>query len=785
MSEANRIPLLRGSAACLSTIITFSISATTFGDSMLTNSDFSLGHPGEETFGWTLELAEGQLSECSVVEGRRPGSRAARIYNDELGESCISQEIAVRSWRWYVAEVWVNSAGMRALGFAPYLTLEGGRGVSGSKNFDDAWEPHKTGWHALRMIEHSMDADHLTLKLGGKGWSGEMLFADPVVREVSQVEATRALWQTHHPTPTPYEHHMVPWQPGAEQGQFGFAFHKHELARVAPDYPNSFTISGRFGDETPEGRITLWLPVGVRFRKVQWRAITPKVSSLVDGSMHVELPPGKCEMVLDSDLEVAEVAIGYVQYEWKGGSQLPMPIVFKGVEAPQVAVPERLVTMVTVSPETVNNWEDGPAAMAADFRRFGFARLEVWGRSDVRPYYDEGGLWSANEWSPGWTFDAEKHPEARAVKLDGSFSDLMCPSYRGEAFTTHVDNARESARYASALSLDDEWYAMRGEDSPVICFDERCMERWEHWVREHEPNLEKVNPRTFARRPHKYPEHYDAWLLFRGHLVAEKYALIRQTFLAAVEETGVKTTPFPWVQAYIGGGPVIGLHSNRALSEVLDYVGNMDYSGARVLRDNVARLAPETGDKLLMTISPGYIGSPEGDARSQVLEVVMGGSQGVHVWCYHIGTDTGHMVDMAEAIGMLVPVEDVILDGTVEGGYECDRGSVELLARKKGDTTALLVSDYSPDPGPATVAVPGSEELDVTDLFTGEVVARMNADQRSFSADLRRTFTARLYRLQPPAGPQIPGAAEPWPRLPDARSSRPGEGGRRRSPASP
>ena len=131
----------------------------------------------------------------------------------------------------------------------------------------------------------------------------------------------------------------------------------------------------------------------------------------------------------------------------------------------------------------------------------------------------------------------------------------------------------------------------------------------------------------------------------------------------------------------------------------------------------------------------------------------MGGSQGVHVWCYHIGTDTGHMVDMAEAIGMLVAVEDVVLDGTIESGYACDRESVGLVAKRKGDTTALLVSDYGPDPGPATVAVPGRAELEVTDLFTGEVVGRLDAERRRFRAELKRTFTARLYRLQPPATP--------------------------------
>ena len=60
----------------------------------------------------------------------------------------------------------------------------------------------------------------------------------------------------------------------------------------------------------------------------------------------------------------------------------------------------------------------------------------------------------------------------------------------------------------------------------------------------------------------------------------------------------------------------------------------------------------------------------------------------------------------------------------------------------------LLVSDYSPRPGRATVTVPGDDESEVTDLFTGKVVARMDRDNRRFSLKLKRDFNARLYHLQ-------------------------------------
>jgi len=204
--------------------------------------------------------------------------------------------------------------------------------------------------------------------------------------------------------------------------------------------------------------------------------------------------------------------------------------------------------------------------------------------------------------------------------------------------------------------------------------------------------------------------------------------------------------------AYIGGGPLVGLHSNKSLSQVLDYLANMVYQDGDGVRKEVARLAPRSNGKLVVALSPGYLMSPPGDARSQVLEAVMGGSQGFIAWGYYMGMTTGHLVDMAEAIKMFAPVEDVILDGAVEEGYGSDKDSVNLLARRKGDLSVLLVSDYSPSPGRVMVSVPGETKLEVADLFTDKIVARLDSTQRAFAVNLKRNFRARLYRLQAKAG---------------------------------
>ena len=733
------------------------VAAAEDGGNLLVNGGFGQGRPGEESFVWELELAEGKKNECTVVEGHRPGVRAIRLYNDELGASFIKQEFAVRPWRWYVAEVWVNSEGMYAFDFAPKIELRGGRQVAGSRFHGDTffgWR--KPGWRQIRAIGRSAAAARLTLRLGGGGhaggWSGELLFSQPVVRECALVEAAGYYASAHNRHPALYGPAV-----DREKGQYGYAFQKGNVCRVARDFPNPFYIIGRMDTKAPEGRLSLVLPPGIRFRKVQYGTITSTLSDLPGGQQHVELPPGNKQFVVESDLKPGERATGYVSYEWKGGYQLPAPVMFEGVKLPSVAAPRRAVAALGVGSWTHRLWESGRAglasldAMVRDVKRLGFNRLEPWGGSAVP--YAERGIEGAVGFGANFTVDREEYPESLAAKLDGKpcldRGGLMCPSYRGPGLDTHVytNRVRAYAKVTSCLTLDDEFYACFGE-SPIICFCDRCMKRWETWAAEQELDPKGISPRTFAKRPHKYPEHYDAWLRLRCHVVAERYGILRQVFYETVRASGAKTTPRVMLGGYIGGGPLVGLHSNEALSGSLDYLANMVYGNGSEVRKKVAWLSPRSGGKLLVALAPGYLMSRPGDARSQVLEAVMGGSKGFIAWGYYMGMTAGHLADMAEAIKMFAPVEDLILDGNVRRGYTCDRESVNLLARSQGHETVLLVSDYSPTPGRATVSAPGNQPLVVKDLYADKEIAKLTRQQRHFPVELKRRLTARLYHLR-------------------------------------
>ena len=97
---------------------------------------------------------------------------------------------------------------------------------------------------------------------------------------------------------------------------------------------------------------------------------------------------------------------------------------------------------------------------------------------------------------------------------------------------------------------------------------------------------------------------------------------------------------------------------------------------------------------------------------------------------------------------MLAPVEDIILDGKIEVGYDADKDSTHLLAKKLAEQTVLLVSDYSPGYTQVMVTVPGKKKLEVVDQFTGQIVARLNATYRTFNVKIKPNFQARLYHLR-------------------------------------
>ncbi len=742
---------LRMMVLMLALVSVVAVGSGAFAQNLLSNADFKAGKPGEASFGWTFDLAKGQKSECAVVAGRKPGTSAIRLYNDELGASFVSQEIKVQPWRWYAADVWVNTEGMALFDFAPTISLSGGRGVAGESWIYDSvngW-PQK-GWRKLTALAHSGDNERLTFKVGGggiagagAGWSGDILICEPVVRECSLVEAA-----SHYPGVNNRHPTLYGLAPDPAKNQQGSVIQRGDICRVAPDFPNSLYLYGSRNNDAPEARISLVLPPGVRFLKLTARnaaKLTP--TETANGFQRVELPAATGQLIVKSTLKPGEQAIGYVQFEWKGGFQTPSPVLFVGVAKPRIIPPKRAVVYLGIGGGDIYYWNDDVPKLCRDLKGFGFNHLEIWG-GDPRGFYKNGMVGVTAPGASGGPRPSGMNQEGQAVRIDGQpcGEDIVSPSYRGPGLKYYIDQLRHVATMSSMVLLDDENYGCSAQ-SPAIGFEPATVERWGKWVAERHPELPQVDFKAFTKQPHKYMGHYYAYLDFRSELIAEMYGIWRDEFHKAVKETGVKTSPKPVFGAYVGDDPIHSLTLNKSLAKYVDLVANMVYDDAPGVRKTVARLAPGTGKKLVVAISPGYQMSPPGDTRSAVLEAVMGGSQGIIAWGYYMGMDTGHLADMADAVRMFSQVEDTILDGAVQTGYRCSNVNTNISARKLGKQSALLVSDYTPNPGVVKVTVPGIEPLVVKDLFTGNVIAKLTKIQRSFPVELRRDFCARLYSL--------------------------------------
>ncbi|MCG8451361.1 MAG: hypothetical protein MI725_17485, partial [Pirellulales bacterium] len=468
-----RISLVRDCTVFTGAVVVGFVASTLFAENLLVNSDFNEGTPGEENSGWTLDLARDQQSECSLVEGRDTAGRTLRIFNDELGDSFVSQAVTVRPWRWYVAEVWVKSDAMYSPDVRVRLTE--GRKRGQWEYYMDHFHRPPPGWRLIRAFDHSGDSRRLTLSLGGVAFSGELLIRDPVVRECSLVEAV-----SYHSKPNPRRPGIYGPPVDSGKGQPGYAFLRSDVRRVARDFPNALRISMDLPEiEDPEARISLWLPPGIRFQKLRPHGggnRSPQVTKLpggahAPGGQHLELHMGRGEgnLLVKSDLEPGERATGYVSYEWNGGYQLPRPIGFEGVELPNNTAPKRIITALDVYGAAYLNWENfqpglgGQEAMVRDMKRLGFNRLQIWG-GDARPYRKLG-IDAGASYGGSFSVDLEKYPDAGAVTLDGERSaKVMCPSYRGPGFTENewLQRVKETANISSSVNLDDEVYLMSG-----------------------------------------------------------------------------------------------------------------------------------------------------------------------------------------------------------------------------------------------------------------------------------------------------------------------------------
>jgi hypothetical protein len=301
-----------------------------------------------------------------------------------------------------------------------------------------------------------------------------------------------------------------------------------------------------------------------------------------------------------------------------------------------------------------------------------------------------------------------------------------------------------------------------------VCFCRRCKDEFAKHLKKYQPDLPSIDPIVFAvSGGHKLLN--EAWFTFKNRLVIDWIEDFKRALRANAKKlgrepplvelccipTGFDYQPIaasvdrisPMLYAYYGSRPEPTVRS----------IGNDTY-------DFYNRIGRQAG-KLVPTIAPGNypevsatgsnVRVPNNEAvfprvgmKYQVLEAVAGGAAGFNLYYWNALDGMGFKY-LAEAVNMIAPVEDLLVEGIVEPIQVATAGArVVRIAHSRG--TILFVSEYSFDKVEVIVPNLTKAKAQVVDLATRTVVATLEAPPYDFKITLD-TDRARLFYVGDPA----------------------------------
>lgn len=407
------------------------------------------------------------------------------------------------------------------------------------------------------------------------------------------------------------------------------------------------------------------------------------------------------------------------QVSWKGGESPEGRQRIRAVRIPVAPQPKRLLTgLGWWSLSETMRWPDAPSA----FRTLGFSYASLfarWVRDDTEWALLEKlrseGFKIVSVDSPLHVMEEhnKQNPEIHCQLPDGPGLKL-CPSYRGPAYRAEIDRiAREAAKARPHLfTADIELWGWRGPIDAAKCT--RCQA-------------------DFAKSGTK---DLQEWQSAKGCEIWKDIAgAVRNASLAAggpaTECGGYDFQPgkpyqFFWSVDRLYPESIHG-------SEVSTYTALEPYHitmiGDEVREDR--RLLKR--NDVIPWLTPGDAGVFPGSAfRDAVLECFANGARGLLFWSSRVW-DTETLAAYADALRLVCPVEDVIVDGEPVEGITTSP-VVRVSALRKGQTVFLLLADYQAKTGgaPVTVTLPVASPASVVDLATGAVFAHLKPGASSF-----------------------------------------------------
>jgi hypothetical protein len=547
----------------------------------------------------------------------------------------------------------------------------------------------------------------------------------------------------------------------------------NEMALVAP-FAMRQTFKkptmAEFVIEFPEGikaTLTAQSFKGPKDLKTEKITIKGKPYTRYSGTQSARNYWGWIMVFMETTWKPGQTGKAYFYCKWDGGEQPKTEIDIEAITVGSAPQPKRLITNLGwMSIDVHKMWPDFHRVM----KQVGVNTLcsgmyDAYKPIQLKAAVDKAkaeGFWFAQNHSPFLRSrhrKAVKKENATAIDMHGKPCKLghMSPSYRGPAFDAEVEHTSNCAKAGiSMLWHDPEIW--RGAE---FCFRAESLKKFKSYLKKKHPKLKHMDPRKFEVTPHKHPKLHQAWINFRISLGTELFLAIRKSFNEKVRKYKANSSPGVIVGSY-------GMWPGKIYHQFLRFDEQYKADAINTCMPSlyVAGNAPEVARRvrqyrekigkndLIPWLSAGY-GIPSSECESidvkyMVLENFLNGARGFtsYTWYGFDGMDLKYLV---EAMNMIVPVEDIIMDAELMDEVRSSSLRAKACGMVSGEEGLVLVRDYfSNKKITTTLTLPTRMTGEIIDMESGEKVGSLTKGKRfKITIDKKRVRLLYIGRKNP------------------------------------
>jgi len=519
---------------------------------------------------------------------------------------------------------------------------------------------------------------------------------------------------------------------------------------LSPDLTVSvhFGMAASFKEELRQVELVLDLPESVRLFSPDVPPI--KGETIRDGvtyrtyrfKVSARTYYNVCDMFMSTDLPPGERAQMFYRVVWENGEQEPQKLAIESVRVEACKrIPRRLVAgLGFYGLDVLSRWPDIHANLkrvglnALSFNDKDYSRIPEMRAAVLRA--KELGMFMAANYSPTChQMPPDAPADSKAQAMDGFRSGFICPSYRGPLFEEEIARASSYGEAgASIIYWDAE--SWRGRE---FCFCPRCLERFKDYLARNHPGVAPVSPKVFEQDLQKYPGYHDLWIAFRISMGTELFSLYKNEYLRRLKASGITGTgPEEILVGNYDVMPGRVYHQFQRFDEqyaagaINICMPSLYFGGdAKRIGEGVRDVRRVLGHSRIIPWICGGDDEPREslglEQKYVLLELFLNGAMGFTTWPY-VGWDAQDMKYVSQVMNLIVPIEDLIVDGVVMEALSTSDEKIHATGlRKEGEAALLISSYYSNELPPVTLNLDFPVPAKLFDVATGAELATVRA----------------------------------------------------------